>query len=161
MELDGAQRCFKYLKDSGLQIPIFITDRHKGIAKWVRTFEKETQHFNDLWHVCKGLCKKIVNAGKEKGCETLVCWIKGIRNHLYWGAMSTKMGYGEMIVAKWKSIVRHLRNEHENHPDDLFQKCAHGELEDRMWLQVGMCALNINPLSRNAPQCVLLIFLLV
>jgi hypothetical protein len=67
MELDGAQRCFKYLKDSGLQIPIFITDRHKGIAKWVRTSEKETQHFNDLWHVCKGLCKKIVKAGKEKG----------------------------------------------------------------------------------------------
>ena len=79
-------------------------------------------------------------------CETLVCWIKGIRNHLYWSAMSTKMGYGEMIVAKWKSIVRHLTNKHENHPDELFQKCAHGELEDRMWLQVGMCAL-------IEPQC--------
>ena len=32
MELDGAKRCFKFLKDSGLQIPIFISDRHKGIA---------------------------------------------------------------------------------------------------------------------------------
>jgi hypothetical protein len=135
MELDGAQRCFKYLKDTGLQIPIFITDHHKGIAKWIRTSEK------DLWHVCKGLCKKIAKAGKEKGCETLVCWIKGIRNHLYWSAMSTKMGYGEMNVAKWKSIVRHLTNKHEKHPDELFQKCVHGELEDRLWLQVGMCAL--------------------
>jgi hypothetical protein len=107
----------------------------------VRTSEKETQHFNDLWHVCKGLCKNIVKAGKEKGCETLVCWIKGISNHLYWSAMSTKMGYGEIIVAKWKSIVRHLTNKHENHPDELFQKCAHGELQDRLWLQVGMRAL--------------------
>ena len=100
MELDGAKRCFKYLKDSGLQIPIFISDRHKGIAKWIRTSEKETQHFNDLWHVCKGLSKQILKASKEKGCELLVFWIRGIRTHLYWSAMSTKMGYGDMIVAK-------------------------------------------------------------
>ena len=138
MELDGAQRCFKFLKDGGLQIPIFISDRHKGIAKWIRTSEKETQHFNDLWHVCKGLSKKILKASKEKGCEVLVFWIKGIRTHLYWSAMSTKMGYGDMIVAKWKSIVRHITNKHENHPDELFPKCAHDMLDDRVWLQVGM-----------------------
>lgn len=141
MELDGAQRCFKFLKDSGLQIPIFISDRHKGIAKWIRTSEKETQHFNDLWHVSKGLSKKILKASKEKGCDLLVFWIKGIRTHLYWSAMSTKMGYGDMIVAKWKSIVRHITNKHENHPDELFPKCAHEELDDRLWLQVGMYRL--------------------
>ncbi|XP_046856335.1 uncharacterized protein LOC124449458 [Xenia sp. Carnegie-2017] len=51
--------------------------------------------------------------------------------------MSTKMGYGDMIVAKWKSIARHITNKHENHPDELFPKCAHGELDERLWLQVG------------------------
>lgn len=55
--------------------------------------------------------------------------------------MSTKMGYGDMIVAKWKSIVRHITNKHENHPDELFPKCAHEELDDRLWLQVGMYRL--------------------
>ena len=83
MELDGAQRCFKFLKDSGLPIPIFISDSHKGIEKWIQTSEKETQHFSDLWHACKGLSKKILNASKEKGWELLVFWIKGIRTHLY------------------------------------------------------------------------------
>ena len=138
MELDGAQRCFKFLKDGGLQIPIFISDRHKGIAKWIQTSEKETQHFNDLWHVCKGLSRKILQASKEKGGEVLVFWVKGIRTHLYWSAMSTKMGYGDVTVAKWKPIVRHITNKHENHPDELFPKCTHDELDDRLWLQVGM-----------------------
>ena len=163
MELDGAQRCFRFLKDSGLQIPIFITDRHKGIAKWVRTSEKKTQHFNDIWHVCKGLSKKIVKAAKEKGCEILLYWVKGIRNHLYWSAMSTKMGYGNLILAKWKSIIRHLTNKHEKHPDERFQNCAHGELQDRLWLQVGMCDKIINifytpisiPCGRKSCQCFL------
>ena len=71
MELDGAQRCFTFLKDTGLKIPIFVSDRHKGIGKWIRTSEKETQHFNDLWHVCKGFTKNVLKATKEKGCETL------------------------------------------------------------------------------------------
>ena len=121
-----------------LLIPIFISDHHKGIEKWIRTSEKETQHFNDLWHVYKGLSKKILNASKEKGCELLVFWIKGIRTHLYWSAMSTKLGYGYMILAKWKSVVRHSTNKHENHPDELFPRSAHDELDDRLRFQVGM-----------------------
>ena len=136
MELDGAQHCFTFLKE-GLQIPIFISDHHKGIAKWICTSERGTKHFNDLWHVSKGLSKKIRKASKENGCGILNDWMKGIRNHLYWSAMSTKMGYGEMIVAKWKSIVRHVTNKHDDHPDQLFKACAHGELEERLWLQVG------------------------
>ena len=68
----------------------------------------------------------------------MVFWIKGIRTHLYLSAMSTKMGYGDMMIAKWKSIVRQITNKHENHPDELFLKCAHDELDDRAWLQVGM-----------------------
>ena len=44
--------------------------------------------------------------------------------------MSSKMGYGDKIAAKWKSIVRHVTNKHENHPGELFSKCAHDELDD-------------------------------
>ena len=54
--------------------------------------------------------------------------------------MSTKMGYGDIIiVATWKSIARHIAKEHDDHPDELFPKCAHDELEDRLWLQIGRC----------------------
>lgn len=36
MELDGAKRCFQFIKDAGLKVTSFISDRHKGIAKWIR-----------------------------------------------------------------------------------------------------------------------------
>ncbi len=42
----------------------------------------------------QGLSKKIVKAAKEKGCEILLYWVKGIRNHLYWSAMSTRWDMG-------------------------------------------------------------------
>ena len=37
-----------------------------------------------------------------------------------------------------KSTVRHIANKHEDHPDDLFPKCAHdSDLEDRGWIKMG------------------------
>ena len=51
--------------------------------------------------------------------------------------MSTVMGFGELIVAKWKSIMRHVDNKHSEHPDPLFPKCAHNEIEPRQWIKIG------------------------
>lgn len=34
-ELEGAKRCFSYLQRVGLTIAIFVSDRHRGIAKWI------------------------------------------------------------------------------------------------------------------------------
>ena len=129
MELDGAKRCFQFIKNAGLTITSFISDRHKGIAKWIRESQPETSHFNDLWHVCKG---------QEKGFEVLKLWLKGIRKHLYWCALSTKQGFGELIVAKWISLMRHIANKHDEHPNQLYNKCAHVELEPREWIPIGM-----------------------
>ena len=83
MELDAAQKSFAYLKQEGLRVDIFVSDRHKSIAKWIRTSEKDTQHFNDIWHVNKGINKQLRLASKESGCEILKSWLKGVRNHLY------------------------------------------------------------------------------
>lgn len=142
MELDGCKRSFKFLTDAGLKISVFISDRHKGIAKWIRTCQPTTKHFYDLWHKAKGIVKEILKESKQKGCEILKDWTKAIRNHLYWSAMSTKMGFGELIVAKWKSIVRHIADKHEDHPDALFKKCAHGEIEPRQWIKPGKITLH-------------------
>ena len=47
--------------------------------------------------------------------------MKAIRSHLYWSATSTKQGFEELILAKWKSFVNHVKNVHENHvPYRLF-----------------------------------------
>jgi solute carrier family 8 (sodium/calcium exchanger) len=64
--------------------------------------------------------------------------MKGIRNHLYWCATSTKQGFEGMIVAKWRSFLRHVANKHKDHPDPLIKKCAHGEIERRDWIKIGM-----------------------
>ena len=42
-----------------------------------------------------------------------------------------------MILAKWKSVIRHVANEHDEHPDPLFPKCVHGEELSRNWIKVG------------------------
>ena len=78
MELEGAKRSFNFLKGSGLKMDIFISDRHKGIAKWIRTKQKETKHFNDIWHVNKSINKQLRKVSKEKGCEIINDWCVNI-----------------------------------------------------------------------------------
>ena len=33
--------------------------------------------------------------------------------------------------------MHHVCNKHENHPDPLYPKCHHGDLEPRKWIKVG------------------------
>ena len=85
-----------------------MSDRHRGIAKWIREVCKETTHYYDIWHVARSVTKKLLAASKEKGCEIIKEWSKGIRRHLYWSATSTKPGFSKLILAKWKSFLRHV-----------------------------------------------------
>ena len=137
MELKDAQDIFAFLKAAGLKIHVFISDRHRSIAKWIREHEPATRHFFDIWHVAKLVTKKLLQVGKESGCELLVKWQKAIKNHLHWCATSTKLGFGELILAKWKSIIRHVCNKHTQHPEPLFKQCVHGPLSRRYWLKKG------------------------
>lgn len=144
MELEGAKRSFQFLEKSGLTMDVFISDRHKGIAKWIRNEKKETKHFNDIWHVNKSIAKQLKMAGKEKGCEIINEWLGGIRRHLYWSAQTTILGFEELIIAKWKSTVRHMANKHDNHPDALFPSCAHGQIPERKWIPIGNLKYSAN-----------------
>ena len=137
MELLGAQKCFEKLKKEGIDISSFTSDRHLGIAKWIRTNERGTQHFYDTWHVIRSICKKVINASKEKGMELLQKWVKGIRRHMYWCVLSTKQGFGALIAAKWESIMGHVAGKHYGHENPLFPQCAHGELERRKFIKIG------------------------
>ena len=100
-----------------------------GIEKWVREARPQTSHYYDIWHVVRSITKKFVKATKEKGCEILLSWIKGMRNHLYWCATSAKEEFGEMILAKWRSFKNHVADRHEGHNSNLFPRCAHEELD--------------------------------
>ena len=136
-ELEGVKRCFGFLQRLGVKIGVFISDRHRGIAKWIRENCPGTTHFFDIWHVARSVTKKLLAASKEKGCEIIQDWMKGIRRHLYWSATSTKPGFGSLILAKWNSFLRHVANKHTDHPDPLYKVCNHGNLPSRKWIKIG------------------------
>ena len=77
MELEGAKRAFSFLESVGLSISVFISDRHRGIAKWIRECKPSTAHYFDIWHVAKSIGKTILKLSKEKGCEKIKEWMKG------------------------------------------------------------------------------------
>ena len=138
MELQGAKQCFDFILLAGLAISVFISDRHLGIAKWIRENHPKTSHFYDIWHVARSITKKLVKAGKQKGYEKITYWVKGVRRHLYWCATSTKQGFEQLILAKWKSFMMHVANRHTGHADKLFPNCAHDEIKRRKWIKIGI-----------------------
>ena len=138
MELEGAKRAFAHLKSVGITVAVFISDRHRGIAKWIRESQAETLHFFDIWHIARSIGKAMLKLSKENGCHKIKEWMKGVRNHLYWCATSTKQGFENLILAKWKSFICHVANKHDHHPDSLFTKCAHGVLDPRRWIKIGI-----------------------
>ena len=76
MELAGAKLCFQYPKNSGLSILSFISERYRGIVKWIRESQTETHHFLDLWHIVKGITKQLKIASKKKENEKIQVWRK-------------------------------------------------------------------------------------
>ena len=46
MELEGAKCCFQFLTLSSLSIPVFVFDRHRGIAKWIQSVHPNTAHLH-------------------------------------------------------------------------------------------------------------------
>lgn len=139
MELEGCERGFGFLISDGQKIKTFVSDCHRGIAKWFAECHKSVKHYFDVWHVERSNTKRLLKASKEKGCERIKLWIKAISRHMYWCATSTKVGFGDLIVAKWKSLIRHISNKHTDHDhDELFKSCAHGEISKKKWIKVGM-----------------------
>ncbi|XP_061898569.1 uncharacterized protein LOC133646801 isoform X3 [Entelurus aequoreus] len=128
MEMEGLKRMVELLISWDLDVGVLVTDRHRQIAKWIRENMPNTRHCYDIWHVAKSIGKKLKAIYKHKDCEDLKPWVQSIINHLYWAAVSTPPGEGELLVAKWKSVERHIQNIHKDH-GDLFPICTHGQLQ--------------------------------
>ncbi|XP_060077692.1 uncharacterized protein LOC132557213 [Ylistrum balloti] len=130
MEKEGLIRSVKTFNDAGITIQKIVTDRHVQILKWVRENMPKTKHCVDIWHVAKGLKKKLTAISKDKDCDALTPWIKSISNHLYWVAASTPSADPSLMMEKWQSVANHVQNIHEGH-GSLFEKCCHGDLSGR------------------------------
>ena len=55
---------------------------------------------------------------------------KECNKSLYWSAVSTPSGDGEMILAKWISLDNHIHNKHKQH-GKLFPVCKHKAIQKK------------------------------
>lgn len=91
-------------------------------------------------HVCASLSifsffylalrRKLETVAKEKDCELVGEWMKSVINHLYWSAVSTPSGDGDVIKVKWLSVDNHIHNIHVGH-GEAFPRCEHPPLPRR------------------------------
>ncbi len=65
------------------------------------------EHEYDLWHVIKGVKKKL----SKKGNKELSLWLPAIVNHL-WYCASSCGGNVDLLRVKWLSILFHITNRH-------------------------------------------------
>ncbi|XP_011677896.2 uncharacterized protein LOC105444839 [Strongylocentrotus purpuratus] len=129
MELEALRRGLVWVEQTDLELGTIITDRHVQVRAWIRQNLKEVQHYFDVWHISKGLKKKLRAAGMKKDCELLHQWTKSITNHMYWVASSTPDAGQEVMAAKWSSMINHIMNIHD-HETDVFPQCLHGPLAE-------------------------------
>lgn len=138
MELEGLKRTIDFLWQHDMIPAVIVSDRHASIQKWIRDNLPNTQHYFDIWHVAKGVTKKMAQLANQRGCELVREWIRSVSNHMYYSAASSNGESGDMVVAKWKSVVWHIQNIHEGHDEPLFDRCTHPPLDSnnqRKWLQ--------------------------
>ena len=85
-----------------------------------------------------GFKAKMLKLAAQKDCNILHEWIKSIINHMYWCAASTPNGDGDIIKAKWVSVMAHIMDIHE-HEDPKFPKCLHPPITEdegkKKWLK--------------------------
>ncbi|XP_040063673.3 uncharacterized protein LOC120838012 [Ixodes scapularis] len=74
-------------------------------------------------------------ASHRKGFERIGLWTKSITRHLYHCA-ATSGGDGELMQAKWLSMLNHIGDVHTGH-SEVFPACEHGPLERRKWITQG------------------------
>ncbi|XP_063050007.1 uncharacterized protein LOC134444712 [Engraulis encrasicolus] len=90
MELTGFQRGLDYLLERGLKVGVVTTDRSPSVRKFMRENYSSIQHEFDIWHVAKGVKKKLMAISSKKDTKPLEEWIKSITNHLYYSCGSSK-----------------------------------------------------------------------
>ncbi|XP_067220664.1 uncharacterized protein [Chanodichthys erythropterus] len=139
MEKEGLKRSLEHLEAQGVKLECIVTDRHPQIQTFLR--ELNMPQFYDVWHLEKGLSKKLVKISKDKDCEVVKKWQQSIKNHVYWTAATSKTPVER--VAKWKSMVNHIQDIHV-HDSPSYPQCDHEirESTDRSkWFQPGTKAL--------------------
>ncbi|XP_077551794.1 uncharacterized protein LOC144165999 isoform X2 [Haemaphysalis longicornis] len=135
MEKFGCVKGLGELRENGVEVASLTTDRHAAIKKHMRTKEPDVLHKFDVWHVAKGIKKKLVAVSKRAECAELQEWVQPVVNHLYW-CVAVSKGDGLLLVAMWRSMLNHVVNVHSGH-GDAYPRCVHDGIPDGKWLLPG------------------------
>ena len=142
MEKEGLCRALLFLADNSVEVSMLVTDRHKQINKFLSKKYPEIEHrykmFGTYPRVSYSIrrlpirisndfiiigVKKLSKLSQYKDCDIVGTWIKSITNHMYWCAASAPDGDGQQMVDRWKSLMKHLCDQHDD--------CYHLPLGDR------------------------------
>lgn len=63
MKMEGLLRCLQKLEEEGVVISDLFTDRHPQIKAYIKKERINYSHWFDVWHVVKGVYKKLETVG--------------------------------------------------------------------------------------------------
>ncbi|ROL46137.1 THAP domain-containing protein 4 [Anabarilius grahami] len=122
MESTGFRRALSKILDDDIGVSVVTTDRSPSIRKIMRVDYPKIHHKFDVWHVAKGMIKKLTSVSRP-----LQPWIKSISNHL-WFSCSSCGGDPDELIKRWKSILHHICGVHSWTEDGEERRCLHSEL---------------------------------
>ncbi|KAH9374581.1 hypothetical protein HPB48_009683 [Haemaphysalis longicornis] len=147
MEKEGLKRWLEKLDATGVMMQSLTTDRHPSIRRYWRLERPGMRHYFDIWHIAKGVKKKLRAARKRYA--VLECWIQPIGNHIYWVAAMAQ-GDSKVILSMWKRILNYVCSVHTGH-DGPFAECLHVPLQERQWIKPYKLSSKNLPLTGYAP----------
>ncbi|KAJ8885265.1 hypothetical protein PR048_011462 [Dryococelus australis] len=115
-----------------LKVTLFVSDRHCGIHKLMRTKYPSITHEFDVWHLSKSLAKKLKAIGKHS--YLIQAWSQSIINNLWWSSKACDNNE-EMLLEKFTSILHHITDVHKKDGNKFVNACEHDDLLTRKWLQ--------------------------
>uniref|UniRef100_A0AAV2KKW4 Uncharacterized protein n=1 Tax=Knipowitschia caucasica TaxID=637954 RepID=A0AAV2KKW4_KNICA len=83
MEKEGLLRALDQLNRNDVVIKELVTDRHLSIRKMMRETKPDIKHSVDVWHLDKGLGKKLLAVSKERDRGLVSEWKQSISKHIY------------------------------------------------------------------------------
>ncbi|XP_064468387.1 uncharacterized protein LOC135379063 [Ornithodoros turicata] len=108
-----------------MTVDTLVTDRHTGIKAMLRDC---CPHRLDVWHVTKGIKKKLLGLGRSARHQVVRLLIESLIRHAYW-CPRTSGDDGDLCLAKWVSDVNHIVDIHE-HDGPLYPVCYHGSVSE-------------------------------
>lgn len=100
------QKGMQFLLAKGLTISEVVTDAHVQVEALMKRKYPNIKHSFDIWHGCKNLGKKIIQAGQEKTKHPLLQWTREIVNH-FWFCADTAETENEFI-GTWLGVIHHV-----------------------------------------------------